>query len=107
MVLAARFGTRWRASSTGCVLLGNSRARGAEMPLHETPPKLKAAQYEANLVHITPPMTPRQPTLETSRCLYCLDAQCTIACPSRIDDPGFCRRIMTRFVREAALVILE
>ena len=77
------------------------------MPLHERPPKLTAEQYEANFADITPPMTPRQAAVEASRCLYCFDAPCTIACPTRIDVPGFIKRIMTGNVRGAARVILE
>jgi glutamate synthase (NADPH/NADH) small chain len=77
------------------------------MPLHETPAKLTAAQYEANFADITPPMTPRQAAVEAFRCLYCFDAPCTIACPTRIDVPGFIKRIMTGNVRGAARVILE
>jgi len=77
------------------------------MPLHETPPKLTAEQYEANFADITPPMTQRQAAVEASRCLYCFDAPCTIACPTRIDVPGFIKRIMTGNVRGAARVILE
>jgi glutamate synthase (NADPH/NADH) small chain len=77
------------------------------MPLHETPAKLTAEQYEANFADITPPMAPRQATVEASRCLYCFDAPCTIACPTRIDVPGFIKRIMTGNVRGAARVILE
>jgi len=77
------------------------------MPLRETPAKLTAEQYEANFSDITPPMTPRQAAVEASRCLYCFDAPCTIACPTRIDVPGFIKRIMTGNVRGAARVILE
>jgi len=77
------------------------------MPLRETAPKLTPDQYEKNFADITPPMNARQAAIETSRCLYCFDAPCTIACPTRIDVPGFIKRIMTGNVRGAARVILE
>src|ERR1700693_2132627 len=77
------------------------------MPLRETAPKLTPEQYEKNFADITPAMNPRQAAIEASRCLYCFDAPCTIACPTRIDVPGFIKRIMTGNVRGAARVILE
>ena len=77
------------------------------MPLRETAPKLTPDQYETNFADITPPMNARQAVIESSRCVYCFDAPCTIACPTRIDVPGFIKRIMTGNVRGAARVILE
>src|ERR1700756_958892 len=77
------------------------------MPLRETAPKLTPEKYEQNFADITPPLNPRQAAIEASRCLYCFDAPCTIACPTRIDVPGFIKRIMTANVRGAARVILE
>ena len=77
------------------------------MPLRETQPKLTPEQYEKNFADITPPMNARQAAIEASRCVYCFDAPCTIACPTRIDVPGFIKRIMTGNVRGAARVILE
>src|SRR6266852_7748717 len=77
------------------------------MALHETAPKLTPEQYENNFADITPRMNPRQAAIEAARCLYCFDAPCTIACPTRIDVPGFIKRVMTGNVRGAARVILE
>ena len=77
------------------------------MALRETAPKLSAEQYEQNFADITPPMNPRQAAIEAARCLYCFDAPCTQACPTRIDVPGFIKRIMTGNVRGAARVILD
>ncbi len=77
------------------------------MPLRETAPKLSIAQYEENFADITPRMNARQAALESARCLYCFDAPCTIACPTKIDVPGFIKRIMTNNLRGAARVILE
>ncbi len=77
------------------------------MPLHKTAPKLTAEQYEESFADITPRMNARQAAIEAARCLYCFDAPCTIACPTRIDVPGFIKRIMTGNTRGAARVILE
>ena len=77
------------------------------MPLRETAPKLSPETYEQNFADITPPMNARQAAIEAARCLYCFDAPCIQACPTRIDVPGFIKRIMTANVRGAARVILE
>ena len=77
------------------------------MPLRETAPQLSPEKYEENFADITPPMNARQAAIEASRCLYCFDAPCIQACPTRIDVPGFIKRIMTANVRGAARVILN
>jgi len=77
------------------------------MPLRETAPKLSPEKYEKNFADITPAMNARQAAIEAARCLYCFDAPCIQACPTRIDVPGFIKRIMTANVRGAARVILE
>jgi dihydropyrimidine dehydrogenase (NAD+) subunit PreT len=77
------------------------------MPLRETAPKLSPEKYEQNFADITPPMNSRQAAIESARCLYCFDAPCIQACPTRIDVPGFIKRIMTGNTRGAARVILE
>src|SRR3984885_10948619 len=91
----------------GCVFQGSPRDRGERMPLRETAPKLSPEKYEQNFADIPPPMNSRQAAIEASRCLYCFDAPCIQACPTRIDVPGFIKRIMTANVRGAARVILE
>ena len=77
------------------------------MSLRETAPKLSAEKYEQNFADITPQLNARQAAIEAARCLYCFDAPCTQACPTRIDVPGFIKRIMTANVRGSARVILE
>src|SRR5271166_4056756 len=77
------------------------------MALRETAPKLTPEKYEQNFADIAPPMNARQASIEAARCLYCFDAPCMQACPTRIDVPGFIKRIMTGNVRGAARVILE
>src|SRR5580692_4420983 len=77
------------------------------MPLRETAPRLSPEKYEQNFADITPQLNQRQAAIEAARCLYCFDAPCTQACPTRIDVPGFIKRIMTANLRGAARVILE
>ncbi|HET6142133.1 MAG TPA: NAD(P)-dependent oxidoreductase [Candidatus Acidoferrales bacterium] len=77
------------------------------MALRETAPKLSPEKYEENFADIAPPMNSRQAVIESARCLYCFDAPCMQACPTRIDVPGFIKRIMTGNVRGAARVILD
>jgi len=53
------------------------------------------------------PMTKDQALVESSRCLYCYDAPCMVACPTSIDIPGFIQRIETGDRLGAANRILE
>ena len=76
------------------------------MPLHDTAPKLSNEQYEKNFAEISPAMTQRQAVTEASRCLYCFDAPCTIACPTHIDVPTFIKKISTGNLRGSAREIL-
>jgi dihydropyrimidine dehydrogenase (NAD+) subunit PreT len=77
------------------------------MPLHETAPKLTPEQYEQNFADINPLLLPRQAAVEAARCLYCFDAPCTSACPTRIDVPAFIKKISTRNLVGSARVILS
>jgi glutamate synthase (NADPH/NADH) small chain len=77
------------------------------MSFRETAPKLSPEKYEENFADIAPRMNSRQAVIEAARCLYCFDAPCMQACPTRIDVPGFIKRIMTGNVRGAARVILD
>ncbi len=77
------------------------------MTLRETAPKLTPEQYEKNFAEISPRMTPRQAAVEATRCLFCFDAPCTVACPTHIDVPAFIKKITTDNLRGSARVILE
>lgn len=77
------------------------------MTLRETAPKLTPEQYEQNFSEISPKMTPRQAAIESERCLYCFDAPCIQACPTRIDVPAFIKKIASGNLRGSARVILE
>jgi dihydropyrimidine dehydrogenase (NAD+) subunit PreT len=54
---------------------------------------------------IKPRMTDNEAVIEASRCLFCHDAPCTIACPSSIDIPMFIRQISSRNAQGAAQTI--
>lgn len=77
------------------------------MPLRQTAAKLSAERYERNFADIAPAMTPRHAAVEAARCLFCFDAPCTQACPTRIDVPAFIKKIMTGNLRGSARVILD
>lgn len=77
------------------------------MHLREIALKLSAEQYEKNFSEIEPALTPRQAAIESARCLYCFDAPCTAACPTRIDVPAFIKKISTGNMQGSARVILS
>jgi dihydropyrimidine dehydrogenase (NAD+) subunit PreT len=79
-----------------------SEERGADI----RPGRLAPQEYAANFADHVPPLTQAQALLEASRCLYCYDAPCVQACPTRIDVPSFIRRIAEDNVRGAAESIL-
>ncbi|HEY6292546.1 MAG TPA: NAD(P)-dependent oxidoreductase [Terriglobia bacterium] len=77
------------------------------MILRRIAPKLPEDKYEQNFADINPPFTPQQSLIEASRCLYCFDAPCIKACPTRIDVPSFIQKIGTGNLKGAARVILS
>ncbi len=50
---------------------------------------------EQDLSERLPVYSETEAKVEASRCLYCFDAPCVIACPTSIDIPGFINRIAT------------
>ena len=70
-------------------------------------PQLSPEQLERNFADIAPALTPDAALLEASKCLYCYDAPCTIACPTHIDVPSFIKKIASDNMRGSARVILD
>lgn len=71
------------------------------------PGRLADEVYAKHFADHVPPLTEAQAALEANRCLYCFDAPCIQACPTRIDVPSFIRRIAEDNVRGAAETILD
>ena len=55
----------------------------------------------------SPALTKAEAYLEASRCLYCYEAPCTIACPAEIDVPAFIKKIASGNVKGSAKEILS
>jgi dihydropyrimidine dehydrogenase (NAD+) subunit PreT len=77
------------------------------MTLHRIAPKLPPDSYEQNFADLNPPLSSQQALVAASRCLYCFDAPCIKACPTRIDVPSFIKKISTGNLKGAARVILS
>jgi dihydropyrimidine dehydrogenase (NAD+) subunit PreT len=56
-------------------------------------PLLPADAIAANMAELKPPLRPQEAAVEASRCLYCFDAPCIMACPTGIDIPAFIKKI--------------
>src|SRR5687768_18437199 len=70
-------------------------------------PALAPEQLEKNFAEIAPPLTMDAALLESTKCLYCYDAPCTIACPTHIDVPSFIKKIASGNLRGSARVIVD
>src|ERR1700674_1974537 len=72
-----------------------------------TVPPLSPEKFAAAFADIHPPFEPQAATVEATRCLFCFDAPCTVACPTHIDVPRFIKKISTGNLRGSAMAILE
>lgn len=69
--------------------------------------RLPAQELADRFAERLAPLTSDQATTEASRCLYCFDAPCMVACPTSIDIPSFIKRVATGDTLGAANKILE
>ncbi|MCB9554154.1 MAG: FAD-dependent oxidoreductase [Myxococcales bacterium] len=67
--------------------------------------RLPSVRAETVFDDFKPAYTPAQALAEANRCLYCSDAPCITACPTRIDIPEFIRKIATDNVKGSARTI--
>jgi glutamate synthase (NADPH/NADH) small chain len=75
--------------------------------MRDAAPSLSKEEFAARFAEIHPAFAPQAAAVEASRCLFCFDAPCTIACPTHIDVPRFIKKIATGNLRGSALTILE
>jgi glutamate synthase (NADPH/NADH) small chain len=73
----------------------------------KTGPAITADDIARNFTDIAPALSAAEAFAESSRCLFCYDAPCTIACPTSIDVPAFIKKINRENVKGAARVILD
>ena len=70
-------------------------------------PLIAEATAALTMAELKPPLSPQEARIEASRCLFCFDAPCIMACPTGIDVPTFIRKITTDNLTGAARTILE
>ncbi len=75
--------------------------------MRDAAPSLSKEEFAERFAEIHPAFAPQAASVEASRCLFCFDAPCTIACPTHIDVPRFIKKIATGNLRGSALTILE
>ncbi len=68
---------------------------------------LPEESLEQRLPDKKPLYTEAEAKAEAERCLYCVDAPCTKACPTEIDVPTFIKKIASGNVRGSAKTIFE
>jgi len=71
----------------------------------ECPVPKSDQDFNANFKQIKPLMNRTEAYYESSRCLFCYNAPCTEACPTKIDIPLFIRQINTGNTTGAAKTI--
>ncbi len=80
----------------------------AEHPVFsKTGGDLTADDITANFENLHSPLNDQQASVQASRCLFCHDAPCVIACPTSIDIPKFIRQIATGNPLGSARTILS
>src|ERR1700737_825695 len=69
--------------------------------------KLPCQVVGAKMAELQAAYTPQEAALEASRCLFCFDAPCIMACPTGIDIPAFIKKIETENIVGSARTILS
>ena len=69
--------------------------------------RLPETRLAENFADLHPPLTRGEALIEADRCLFCFDAPCMNACPTRIDIPLFIRQIGASNPKGAAKSIFE
>jgi dihydropyrimidine dehydrogenase (NAD+) subunit PreT len=69
--------------------------------------KLPAQVLAENMAELQPAYTSQEAAVEASRCLFCFDAPCIMACPTGIDIPSFIKKIETDNIIGTARTILS
>jgi dihydropyrimidine dehydrogenase (NAD+) subunit PreT len=67
---------------------------------------LSLSDLEKNFQEVEPSLTDREAIEEANRCLYCYDAPCIKACPTRIDIPAFIKKIASGNLKGSAKTIM-
>src|SRR5438874_10421489 len=75
--------------------------------MHNPVAPLTPEQFAARFTDLHPAFAPQAAAVEASRCLFCFDAPCMVACPTHIDVPRFIKKIATGNLRGSALTILD
>jgi len=70
-------------------------------------PPINEREFHKNFEQIKPLMSETEAYYESSRCLFCYDAPCTIACPTEIDIPLFIRQINSGNLSGSAKTIYQ
>ncbi len=78
-----------------------------ELPANRLAPRLTKKAHEERFADVKPAFTLDEALAESARCLFCYDAPCIQACPTRIDVPTFIKKIMTGNVKGAAKTIYD
>lgn len=73
---------------------------------HLTKSRISYENLSNNFEEIYPGLTNQEAIEESNRCLYCYDAPCITACPTRIDIPTFIKKIASSNLKGSAKTIM-
>ncbi len=93
----------WRRRRAGAAMFDSRRTMSFPKPVSSS----GSLQGKGNFSQMSLLMASREAVVEASRCLFCFDKPCMLACPARIDVPGFIQQIRTGNLQGSAHIILE